>query len=109
MTPVLLAGAGLLIGGLCLVLLLTAPVLARHRASVAADLGAVSGAPAAVLGQDEACARARQVVLADGATVVSCHLVGDVIDLTVAVQVHAAAGLHGRVTARARAGPSPSG
>jgi secretion/DNA translocation related TadE-like protein len=68
----------------------------RHRAQVAADLGALAGARYAVDGASVACARAGEVVIANGATLVACELDG--FDLTVGAQV-------GPARATARAGP----
>src|SRR5439155_9730487 len=68
----------------------------RHRAQVAADLGALAGARYAVDGVSSACAQAGKVVVANGARLVACQLDG--LDLTVTTQV-------GPARATARAGP----
>ena len=73
----------------------------RHRAQVAADLGALAGARYAVDGAPAACARAAAIVAANGARMAGCRLDG--VDLVVTAEVPVA----GVGTARgvARAGP----
>jgi secretion/DNA translocation related TadE-like protein len=68
----------------------------RHRARVAADLGALAGARWAVDGADTACERAGGIVAANGARLVACRLDG--LDIEVTAQV-------GPARASARAGP----
>lgn len=79
--------------------------VARHRAQAAADLGALAGAVRVIEGEQIACARAGQLVAANGARLVDCRLDG--IDLTVRVQLTPAPALRlpGPATATARAGP----
>jgi secretion/DNA translocation related TadE-like protein len=79
--------------------------VASHRAQAAADLGALAGAARAIEGSAAACARAAELVAANGAGLVDCRLDG--LDLTVTVQVSAApmAGVGRAATATARAGP----
>jgi secretion/DNA translocation related TadE-like protein len=81
--------------------------VARHQARVAADLGALAGAMRAVEGQDVACARATQLVAANGGTPTSCHVEG--LDLIIHVEVHVTPlpGLSRTAKAAARAGPIP--
>ena len=81
-----------------------AALLARHRAEVAADLGALAGAAAVVAEQRSACARAAEVVTANGGTVAGCSLEGADVLVTVTVAVHLGP-LAGTATGRARAGP----
>lgn len=78
-----------------------AAATARHRAQVAADLGALAGARYAVDGGPTACARAAVIVTANGARMAGCRLDG--LDLVVVAEVPVA----GVGTARgvARAGP----
>lgn len=78
-----------------------AAVTGRHRAQVAADLGALAGARYAASGQAVACARAAVVVRANGASPGSCLLDG--LDLIVTAEV-SVQGV-GVASARARAGP----
>ena len=68
----------------------------RHRAQAAADLGALAGARYAIAGTGTACARAGEIVSANGARLLDCRLEG--LDLVVT------AGL-GPARAAARAGP----
>lgn len=49
---------------------------ARARAQAAADLGALAGAHRLLVGAGDACARAREVVERNGATLVRCEEVG---------------------------------
>ncbi|MEN3307225.1 MAG: hypothetical protein V7603_3427 [Micromonosporaceae bacterium] len=83
-----------------------AAMAARHRAQVAADLGALAGARYAVAGQDTACRRAAVIVTRNGARIAGCRLDG--LDLVVTAEVAvsgAPAGL-GPARASARAGPA---
>jgi len=68
----------------------------RHRAQVAADLGALAGARYATDGAGVACDRAGRIVAANGGRLVDCRLDG--FDLIVSADV-------GLARARARAGP----
>lgn len=105
--------ATVLVLGLTVVLLAVAAVLAslgsllvaRHQATSAADLAALSVAQHALEGEEAACAAARTVAGAQGATVVRCHLEPD-LDAVVTVAVPLPGRLEplGRVTAVARAG-----
>jgi secretion/DNA translocation related TadE-like protein len=81
--------------------LVGAAVTGRHRAQVAADLGALAGARYAASGQATACARAAVVVRANGASLGGCLLDG--LDLVVTAEV-TVRGV-GVARARARAGP----
>jgi secretion/DNA translocation related TadE-like protein len=96
-----------LTAGLVLVLLAVAmaqvgtAISTRHRARVAADLGALAGAARTIEGAAVACARARQIVVANGAALLECRLDG--LDLIVTTQV---ASRFGTAGAAARAGPA---
>jgi secretion/DNA translocation related TadE-like protein len=79
--------------------LVGAAITDRHRAQVAADLGALAGARNAVDGAGIACERAGEIVAANGAGLVGCRVDG--LDLVVTAQV-------GRARASARAGPASS-
>lgn len=83
---------------------LGAVVLARHRAEIAADLGALAGASVVLQGQRGACARAATVTAANGAAVIDCTLDGADVRLTVTVAVRLGP-LEATATGRARAGP----
>ena len=78
------------------VALVGAAATGRHRAQVAADLGALAGARYAVLGAGTACDRAGRIVAANGGRLIACRLDG--LDLVVTVGV-------GPALASARAGP----
>ena len=61
-----------------------AAMTARHRAQIAADLGALAGARHAVEGAQAACARAEMIVTRNGAALAGCRLDG--LDLVVEVK-----------------------
>lgn len=61
-------------------------LVAVHRARTAADLAALSGAARFAAGED-ACAAARKNASDNGARVVSCGQVGDVVDFVITVRV----------------------
>jgi secretion/DNA translocation related TadE-like protein len=100
----LAAGLVLVAGGMAGATVGAAHV-ASHRARTAADLGALAGAARAIEGSDAACARAAELVAANGARLTHCRLDG--LDLTVTVEVTPApaAGIGRAATATARAGP----
>jgi secretion/DNA translocation related TadE-like protein len=77
----------------------------RQQAGVAADLGALGGAVRVVEGADAACARAAELVAANGARLTSCLVDG--LDLLVTAEVTVPP-LHRTATATARAGPVES-
>jgi secretion/DNA translocation related TadE-like protein len=77
-----------------------AHLVAREQARTAADLGALAGAAYAVRGGAAACARAAEIVRANGATVTACRLDG--LDLLLDVTAVTGAGA---AEATARAGP----
>lgn len=95
-----------LISLLLLVLALCGAVLARHRAEAAADLAALAGADVVVgRAAGDPCARARQVLLAQGAAPSGCVVAGDGSVLVGAsVRPSGLAGVLGPARARARAG-----
>lgn len=95
----LLLAAGLVGAGL------GAAHVARHQAQTAADLGALAGAVRAIEGRDAACARARELVVANDARLVECRLAGLDLTVTAAVSPPSVLGLGRDATATARAGP----
>lgn len=80
-------------------------VVAHRQAQAAADLAALSGATAAQEGGD-GCGAASEVARANRGAVTECRLEGDDVLVTVAVEVPGEVDMLGRVSARARAGPS---
>jgi secretion/DNA translocation related TadE-like protein len=96
-------------------------VIARHRAATAADMAAL--AAASVIGRGElagevagdpgsgarACAAASAIAVANDASVTSCQVSGQVVDVTTNVRIPALGLLSSlgldSVSARARAGP----
>jgi secretion/DNA translocation related TadE-like protein len=101
-----LALAGLLAVLAAAVVLVGAAVVARHRATTAADLAALAAAGRAVVGDADACAAARRIARADDAELESCTVgTGTVAEVHVRVPVRLGPlGLAG-ARARARAGP----
>ncbi|NDU77948.1 hypothetical protein GWI34_35860, partial [Actinomadura sp. DSM 109109] len=80
---------------------------ARHRGNAAADMAALAGAARVSHGGGVACARAREVAAGSGARVVRCRVRGEIVDVSVAVDVPMPMGLKGRrIVSRARAGPA---
>jgi secretion/DNA translocation related TadE-like protein len=81
-------------------------LVAKHRAQTAADLGALAGAVRAAEGPDVACARARQIIEGNGASLVECRVDG--LDVVIGVDVEPAGvgRAIGPARARARAGPA---
>jgi secretion/DNA translocation related TadE-like protein len=86
--------------------LVGAAVVARHRATAAADLSALAAAGRAVTGDADACASAADVARANAAELTGCTVGPDaVVEVRVSVPVRLAGlGVH-RANARARAGP----
>lgn len=79
--------------------------VANHRAQAAADLGALAGAARAIEGPAAACARAAELVTANGGRLTHCQLDGLDLTVTVAVNPATATGIGRAATATARAGP----
>jgi secretion/DNA translocation related TadE-like protein len=92
---------GLLLGAL---LVLGTAVATRHRAENAADLAALAGAAESVRGREPACARAREVVERNGATLVGCTWIGWDLQVDVA-RTCGCLPVGDTTTVRARAGP----
>ncbi|MFE9633209.1 Rv3654c family TadE-like protein [Streptomyces sp. NPDC006463] len=70
---------GAVFGG---VLLLGQAVVARHRAAAAADLAALAAAATWAHGPETACAAARRVARAQGASLGACTVRGEVAEVT---------------------------
>ncbi|MCJ1678268.1 pilus assembly protein TadG-related protein [Streptomyces sp. APSN-46.1] len=64
------------------VLVLGQAVVARHRAAAAADMAALAAAASWAHGPEAACATAIRVARAQGATVTSCVLRGEVSEVS---------------------------
>lgn len=79
--------------------------IASHQAQAAADLGALAGAARATEGPGAACARAAELVSANGARLTRCRLDGFDLTVTVEVMPAPAAGFGRAAIATARAGP----
>jgi secretion/DNA translocation related TadE-like protein len=77
----------------------------RHRAQVAADLGALAGAMHAIEGTPAACAAAARYVAANGGAMSSCTVEGLEIVVGVQVKVTGLPGPAREAHAAARAGP----
>ena len=105
---VLVACGVLALIGAAAVLVATA-VVARHRATAAADLAALAGAVLAVEGGD-GCGAAARLAAANGAELTGCTASPDgIVDVEVSVPLRLGRlGVHA-ATARARAGPVAPG
>ncbi|MFK3981520.1 Rv3654c family TadE-like protein [Micromonospora sp. NPDC050397] len=79
--------------------------VAKHQARVAADFGALAGAARALEGPTVACARAGELVAANGARLVDCTVEGLDLQLVVELTVTPLPGLTRTARAVARAGP----
>ncbi|MEO3823131.1 Rv3654c family TadE-like protein [Actinomadura sp. B10D3] len=78
--------------------------VARHRGDAAADMAALAGAARVAYG--DACGRAKEIAVESGARVTRCRVRGDVVEVSVTVELHVPMGVGGlRVASRARAGP----
>lgn len=82
-----------------------AVAVARQRAAAVADLSALAAAARALDGPGAACAAAGTVAAANGGTLRSCTLEGDVVDVVAQVRPPGALGRLGSATGQARAGP----
>src|SRR4051794_35229228 len=103
-----LALAGLLAACGAAVVVVGAAVVARHRATTAADLAALAGAGRAVVGEADACADAGRIAHANGAVVDSCTVrPGGVVEVRLHVEVRLGSLGSRAADARARAGPAP--
>ncbi|MFF7753854.1 Rv3654c family TadE-like protein [Streptomyces sp. NPDC007971] len=99
------------------VLALGQAVVVRHRAAGAADLAALAAADHWAEGGDRACARARQIAVAQGTRLMRCAIVGEISDVTAAsgrgpfaAEVRARAGPAGALpTQPVQAGAEPPG
>ena len=94
------------VGGLMVV----SAVVAGHRAAAAADLAALAAAAALVRGESvgSACEAGSAVAARNAASVTACQAGAD-LSVEVAVRVPATMPQVGVASARARAGPAPSG
>ncbi|GII93665.1 hypothetical protein Ssi02_38960 [Sinosporangium siamense] len=82
--------------------------VARHRAQAAADLSALSAAKVMAVGRDRACDEAATLAKANGAFLQRCDLVGETVEVRVAIRFPVpGVGLR-IVIAHARAGPVSS-
>ncbi|TDC52348.1 helicase [Micromonospora sp. KC207] len=79
--------------------------VARQRAGVAADFGALAAAGRALSGNGVACGAAEAIVRANGARVVGCRVDGLDAVVTAEVAVAPAPGLTRVATVTSRAGP----
>lgn len=104
-----LALAGLLAVLGVAVVLVGGAVVARHRASAAADLAALAAAGRAVLADPAACATAARIARTNGAELEGCVLRPEaIVDVRVRVPVRLGPLGSFAAHARARAGPAPA-
>ena len=98
----------LVLGLLASLVLVGTAVVARHRATTAAELAALAAASAALTGSGEPCEVAERVVRAQGDTsmrLASCRPDGEFVDVEVSVPVRLGRFGIRTASARARAGP----
>ncbi|MDO3683462.1 Rv3654c family TadE-like protein [Micromonospora sp. C28ISP2-4] len=81
---------------------------ARHQARNAADFGALAGAGQVLDGADAACARAADLVSANGGRMTGCRVDGLDLIVTARVRVAPLPGLTRDAAATSRAGPARS-
>nr|WP_244295251.1 Rv3654c family TadE-like protein [Micromonospora orduensis] len=79
--------------------------MARQRAAVAADLGALAGAARALDGDEKACGSAGDIAGRNGGRLVGCHLDGLDVLVTVEVAFTPLPGMSRVAASTARAGP----
>ncbi|MFG1718181.1 Rv3654c family TadE-like protein [Micromonospora chalcea] len=79
---------------------------ARHQARNAADLGALAGAGRVLNGVEGACARAAELVAANGGRMTGCRADGLDLIVTARVRVEPLPGLIRYATVASRAGPA---
>lgn len=105
---VLVTAPVLLLAVATLVLAVLGGVVARQRrVESGADLAALAGAAAVQRGED-GCASARAVAGANGAVLVTCSVVADVVEVVAGRDVELPLGRRVALRARARAGPATS-
>ena len=90
----------------CVLVALAVAGTSRHRAAVAADLGALAAAGRALQGPAAACAIADQVVRAQGGQLTGCRVDGEISEIEVSVRPGGTVGMLGAARGRARAGPA---
>jgi secretion/DNA translocation related TadE-like protein len=95
---------GLLATLMTLVAVLAGAVADQRRVESAADLGALAGATAVQQGRP-ACASARDVVDRNGASLTSCVVAGEVVEVTARRRTQPLLGRRFDASSTARAGP----
>jgi secretion/DNA translocation related TadE-like protein len=80
--------------------------VARQRAAAVADLAALAGAQHALDGRTAACRGAARVAADGAASLQSCRVDGDVVEVVAVVRPPGPLGRLGASTGRARAGPA---
>ena len=111
----MLCGCTVVVALVVATLAVGAALVARHRASVVADLAALAAAQALVEGRALPCRSAARIATAQGGRLVSCSVVGegaDTVEVVAEVQVSRTtllAAVLPPARARARAGPAAPG
>lgn len=98
-----LAWLGLSATLLAMIALLAQGAHAQARAASAADLAALAAADALAVGDPAPCGAAAETARRNGADLTSCEVLGSEVLVGAGVE----AGVLGRMTASARAGPGP--
>ena len=87
------------------VMLLGLAQTARHKANSAADLAALAAAQVLVDGTGSPCAVASGTAATNGARLASCAVAGEIVSVSISVDVRLGRFGLGTATATARAGP----
>jgi secretion/DNA translocation related TadE-like protein len=95
---------GVLAAVMVLVAVLAGAVADQRRVESAADLGALAGAAAVQQGRP-ACASARDVVSRNGATLTSCTVAGEAVEVSARRRTQPLLGHRFEAASTARAGP----
>jgi len=105
-TPLVL-GLACVLGAVAVLLTAVSLVaVTRHRAAAAADQAALAAATTVLEGPVRACAVAAAVADEHGAALTGCAVVGQEVEVSVAVRASGPLSGLGQVRARARAGPA---
>lgn len=96
----------LVVGLATVVLAVGAALVARHRATVVADLAALAAADAMLAGSPIPCAAAIRVGRVQDGRVVECRIVGEVVEVVAEIPAGPLLAHFLPARARARAGPA---
>ena len=83
-----------------------AAIVGRHRAEIAADLGALAAAQRVFDGSSAPCAEAERIVRENGAELSACRVIGLDVEVTASRRLEFGRLGNPIASARARAGPA---